>query len=170
MVTKIEIKNMELFELNAFSEAMKVLPWYRDNGLYSKYLEEQNKGHREFIIAKYDNEYAGHVCLIWESKYHFFRENKIPEISDLLVLQQYQRKGIAEKLVLYCEQIANIRYQKIGLGVGLYKDYYPAQNLYRKLDYRLDGCGATSHFKPLIPGELVKVDDDLVIWLVKNLH
>lgn len=165
----IEIRNIQELELDDFSRAMSVLPWYRDSSLYSQYIAEQKQGKREFIIAILDGQYVGHTCLIWDSKYHYFKEYGVPEISDLLVLHQYQRQGIAKRLILHCEKLALSHSKQIGLGVGLYKDYAPAQNLYLNLGYRLDCQGATTNYQPITPGEMVKVDDDLVIWLIKDL-
>ncbi len=60
-------------------------------------------------------------------------------------------------------------YRQIGLGVGLYADYGPAQRFYNKLAYVVDGFGITSHNQPVAPGATVRVDDDLNIWLTKRL-
>ena len=156
-------------ELEEFCEAMSVLPWYRDMTMYSNYLEEESKGLRQFLVAKYKNSYAGHVSLLWESGYEGFKLQNIPEISDLLVLPSYQRQGIATSLMETCEEIAlNMNKQKVGLGVGLYRDYGPAIALYTRRGYQLDCCGATSHLQPIIPGKQVMVDDDLLIWLIKD--
>jgi GNAT superfamily N-acetyltransferase len=57
----------------------------------------------------------------------------------------------------------------IGIGVGLYPDYGPAQRLYTKLGYRPDGRGIAYAERTLAPGETVRLDDDLVLWLVKPL-
>ncbi|QLE78369.1 GNAT family N-acetyltransferase [Francisella sp. Scap27] len=102
----------------------------------------------------------------------FLKDMKnIPEISDLLVLNDYQRQGIGERLISYNEKKANnLGYRYIGLGVGLYEDYKPACKLYNKLNYKLDGQGIYSNYKKVIPGETVIIGDDLIIWLVKELE
>ena len=57
----------------------------------------------------------------------------------------------------------------IGLGVGLYADYGAAQRLYVRLGYQPDGRGITYHEKLVVPDQLVRVDDDLILWLTKRL-
>ena len=44
-----------------------------------------------------------------------------------------------------------------------------AQKLYIKMGYVPDGNGVTYKYQPVIPGDLYPVDDDLVIWLKKDL-
>lgn len=76
---------------------------------------------------------------------------------------------VAKKLILDYEKLVFSRSKQIGLDVGIYKDYAPAKNLYLNLGYRLDCQGATTNYQPISHGEMVKVDDDLVIWLIKDL-
>jgi hypothetical protein len=57
----------------------------------------------------------------------------------------------------------------IGIGVGLYVDYGPAQQLYVKLGYVPDGSGVTHGNKTVPPGATVRVDDDLILWSMKRL-
>ena len=60
-------------------------------------------------------------------------------------------------------------HKQIGIGVGLYKDYGRAQNLYVHLGYVPDGQGVTYKYLPIVPGESYPIDDDLIIWLKKDL-
>lgn len=60
-------------------------------------------------------------------------------------------------------------YKKIGLAVGLYADYGPAQKLYFKLGYIPDGFGITYEYAQVIPGQSYCVDDSLLLWLTKSL-
>jgi len=52
-------------------------------------------------------------------------------------------------------------------GVGLYADYGNAQKLYVKRGYIPDGFGLTYENKPVESGHQVRVDDELLIWMVK---
>ena len=56
-----------------------------------------------------------------------------------------------------------------GIGVGLYADYGAAQQMYVSRGYVPDGLGVTYEWKPVIGGQQVKVDDELVLWLVKKI-
>jgi GNAT superfamily N-acetyltransferase len=167
---ELKISSLDFNELEPFCQAMSLLPWYRDNGLYERYLEEQSQGKRNFLVAKYNQYYVGHVSIIWESAYRHFKSQSIPEISDLLVLPSFHRKGIGASLLATCEQtVLNCNKNKIGLGVGLYQDYGPAMSLYTKMGYQLDCHGVTTHYQSIVPGSKITVDDDLLIWLTKDL-
>jgi len=56
----------------------------------------------------------------------------------------------------------------LGITVGLSGEYGPAQWL-RRRGYVPDGRGACQGQRPLRKGMLVTVDDDLIIWLTKDL-
>lgn len=58
---------------------------------------------------------------------------------------------------------------QIGLGVGLYADYGAAQRLYVRRGYMPDGAGLTWNNEPAEAGAMVRVDDDLLLWLHKPL-
>lgn len=67
------------------------------------------------------------------------------------------------------ELLASKTSRQIGLGVGLYKDYGNAQRMYTSRGYILDGRGMSYKNIPVIPGETVIVDDELLLYLVKDL-
>lgn len=169
MIATNIIRKIRQDEIEAFIKAMSEIPWHREPSIYYNYLQEQQSGLRDFIVAIDGGQYVGHASILWKSQYTHFSKMGIPEISDILVLQKYQRKGIASSLLAFCEQSAKRRKSKIGLGVGLYSDYGPAQILYDKRGYTFDGNGATSHGVAVEAGSNVKVDDDLLLWLVKDL-
>jgi hypothetical protein len=56
-----------------------------------------------------------------------------------------------------------------GVGVGLHSDYGAAQRLYVLRGYVPDARGITSHGKRVGYGDVASVDDDLILWLMKNL-
>ncbi|MNI79537.1 hypothetical protein D3C73_1359990 [compost metagenome] len=67
------------------------------------------------------------------------------------------------------EKIAAQDYTRIGLGVGLYQDYGNAQMMYTKRGYVMDGKGITYKNVQVVPGQPVMVDDELLLYLVKDL-
>jgi GNAT superfamily N-acetyltransferase len=137
---------------------------------FKKCYVEQNNGVRQSFIAFMDEEPVGTVHLLYHSLYPDFSQNNIPEINDLSVAPDYRRQGIGEKLLNACETMAREKgYSRIGLGVGLYKGYGSAQRLYFRLGYQPDGKGLMYLNKPVIPGSSVRVDDDLLIYLIKTL-
>lgn len=113
---------------------------------------------------------AGWGNLIFESQYGLFRENGIPEINDLYVFDGYRNRGIGGKLLGRLEEEARgLDFRRIGLGVGLYADYGAAQRLYVRGGYVPDGKGIHYDYRPVEPGAEVRADDDLLIFLVKEL-
>jgi len=165
----IEIRKIIESDIPDIMDSISVLEWNRDDSVYFNYLQEQEQGLREVFVAFYEGAFAGHVNLILNPPYQSFSDQGIPEISDLIVLPKFRQKGIATALMDLCETTAKNQSDHCGLGVGLYKDYGPAQSLYMKRGYQLDCLGATTHLKPVKPGTDVFVDDDLLIWLVKKL-
>jgi ribosomal protein S18 acetylase RimI-like enzyme len=84
------------------------------------------------------------------------------------VLQEYRRKGIGSALMDEAETRIFQRGSAAGLGVGLYADYGNAQRMYARRGYVPDGRGLIYNNKPVPPGGHVLVDDNLVLYLVKN--
>lgn len=73
-------------------------------------------------------------------------------------------------MIKWLENLANYEgYNQIGIGVGLYKDYGPAQQLYFQLGFIPDGNGASYKGQPITPGQSYPLDDDLILWLMKPL-
>jgi len=134
------------------------------------HLKEQNVGARISFLIEKETEFAGYGSLLRKPDYPYFRENGIPEICWVWVDAAYRRQGLGKRLISCLEQQAcREGYQTVGIGVGLYQEYGPAQRLYIQLGYVPDGNGMTSHSRPVAFGETVPVDDDLVIWLTKSL-
>jgi len=137
--------------------------------LFNEYLEEQTKKERLVWLAKYNDEYVGYITLVWNSRYNPFFDKNIPEIKDLNVVREYQKRGIGTALLLTAEKEAFKRSPTVGLGVGLYEDYGNAQRLYFNLGYCPDGNGITYNYEKILPGCTASVDDDLCLWLVKSI-
>ncbi|MCB0854975.1 MAG: GNAT family N-acetyltransferase, partial [Bacteroidetes bacterium] len=124
---------------------------------------------RDIIIAELNGEFAGYLTIKWESDYIPFREKAIPEIVDFNVLKKFQRKGIGTALMDEAEKRIKQVSDYAGIGFGVYKDYGAAQVLYIRRNYVPDGNGLVKDSRSLEYGEMVEVNDDLVICLVKEL-
>ena len=169
-MNKLTLTPLSQTDLDEIVLAFKQIGWHKPKGIYESYLEEQALGLRSVLIARETGKFCGYITVKWKSDYPSFAEKNIPEIIDLNVLPQYQKKGIGTKLIRTCEDLA--KYQEralIGLGVGLTADYGNAQRLYIQLGYVPDGHGLHSKNMPAKYGEKVIVDDDLVIYLTKIL-
>jgi GNAT superfamily N-acetyltransferase len=144
--------------------------WRRDEPYWLKCLEEQARGHRAAVVASDAGGIAGYAYLNWHSQYPRFRTQEIPEISDLRVSDRHRRRGVATGMIAHFERTAlYARRRAIGIGVGLYSGYGPAQRLYAKLGFRPDGHGITYGNADIEPGAMVTVDDSLILWLVREL-
>ena len=87
----------------------------------------------------------------------------------MIVIPKFRGKGIGKMLIDKCEKFVSNKYDYIGLGVGLYKDYGSAQRLYTQNGYILDGNGLMYNNIEVEPGRDVFVDDDLLLYLYKKL-
>lgn len=143
--------------------------WFKPLGLYESYVRYQEEGSRDVIIAELNGEFAGYLTINWTAGYLPFRERGIPEIVDFNVLKKYQRRGIGTALMEEAERRIRKVSSVAGIGVGVYKDYGPAQILYFHRGYQPDGNGLTVDSKPIPYGSEVKVDDGLVLSLIKEL-
>ncbi len=121
------------------------------------------------LLAVTPDEMAGYVTIRWHSENPLFAKENIPLIHDLLVFPEYQRRGIATRLMDEAEKLIATRAQKAGITVGLFDAYGPAQRLYARRGYIPDGRGACQAHRPLREGDVVTIDHDLIIWLTKDL-
>lgn len=140
----------------------------RSADYFRKLIAEQEQGDRLVLVALADGELAGHVTVKWRSDHPYFLENSIPEINDLWVNAGFRRRGIAAALMDEAECIIFSRSPVAGLGVGLYADYGPAQQMYAHRGYVPDGHGLYYGTRPVKPGSRVTVDDHLALFLVKQ--
>lgn len=137
---------------------------------WEDYYRFQKENIREIKVITYNDNVIGLGTLVFDSKYPSFKENKIFEINDILIADPYQGHGLGKVLLSSLEDAARDHGAKtVGLGVGLYKDYGPAQRLYYKLGYIPDGHGITYDHKNVTPGNTYRVDDELILWLTKLL-
>lgn len=167
-ITIRQLSNHEEVSLLDF-EFSKRYPWYTSNDYFNKCLEENIEGKRVTLLAHYADELAGCCHLLFSSDYPYFKDGNIPEINDLNTFPEFRRMGIASRMFDELESIASKRSRFIGVGVGLYKDYGNAQIMYNKRGYVMDGKGIVYKNIEVQPGEQATVDDDLLMYLIKEL-
>ena len=151
------------------SQAFTLQGWKKPVQQYENYWQEALAGKREILVAEIESTFAGYLTIVWVSDYAPFSHKGIPEIVDLNVLKKYQGRGIATTLLDAAERQIAKRSPIAGIGVGLTADYGPAQVLYIKRGYVPDGRGVFSHGQSIVYGNLVPMDDDLVLYLTKRL-
>ncbi len=143
---------------------------HKPSGYFERCLDDQKSGGRQVFIIEQGDAVTGYGMLNWKPQYALYKRLGIPEIQDINVLPDHRRKGLATALTQYCEKsVQGKGCKQIGISVGLYKDYGPAQRLYVKLGYMPDGYGVTYDRAPVSYGALHPVDDDLCLMMVKDL-
>lgn len=164
----ISIRKLKTTDIPMIVESFAANHWPKPVSTFEKYLLEQQKGTRDMWLAFDKTHFAGYVTLAQESLYLPFKKNHIPEIMDLNVLPPYRNQGIGSLLIETAEREAFKENDTVGIGVGLYRDYGPAQKIYIARGYQPDGCGVTYNYQPIEPGKTVCLDDDLVLWFTKT--
>lgn len=169
MKPALELRAIRLSDCQAIHEAFKEQGWNKSAAKYENYVEFQESGVRDVIIATVDGAFAGYLTIMWASNYPPFREKDIPEVVDFNVLKKYQRQGIGAQLMDEAERRIKKVAAVAGIGFGVYTDYGPAQILYINRGYKPDGRGLIKDYFPVPKGTEVRVDDSLVIYLTKSL-
>jgi len=109
---------------------------------FQRYWQENLEKKRVTLVAELAGKIVGYVNVIWESEYEGFRDQGVPEISDMNVIAPLRCQGIGTRMVSACEQLVRGKGKRaIGIGVGITSDYAIAQSLYPKLGYVPDGSG-----------------------------
>ena len=117
-------------------------PYNKEQGMYERFWLEHQLGKRVTLVAIAEQEAVGYTNILWQSDYRPFREQGIPEINSMHVIDEYQQQGIGTALIKEAERIATAHDKtKIGIGVDLNPKDTPAQRLYPKLGYEPDGRG-----------------------------
>lgn len=149
-------------------------PWStpeKTKDLWDTYFQEQQDGIRTVAVLEKNNEILGYGSLLRKPECPFFEANHIPEVNAIWIDENHRRHGYATALIKWIENLASHEgYDQIGIGVGLYSDYGPAQKLYIRLGYTPEGHGITNKGQPTVPGQTYPLDDDLILWLVKGLR
>jgi GNAT superfamily N-acetyltransferase len=122
------------------------------------------------LIAAHGSDVIGYVAIVRESDYAGFRSRGVPLVHQIAEAGPFRRQGVATLLMDAAEQLARDRgIATLGITVGLFDEYGPAQRLYGRRGYVPDGRGACQGQRPLRKGMQVSIDDDLIIWLTKGL-
>jgi ribosomal protein S18 acetylase RimI-like enzyme len=167
MSEQIFIRRLKEEDCAAITEAFLKQNWLKPSGQYEKYLAEQSAGEREVLTAEFENEFAGYVTIVRQSKYPPFKAANVPEINDFNVLIKFRRRGVGTILLDAAENLIFEKSTIAGIGVGLTSDYGAAQRLYAKRGYVPDGRGIFWRKSYLQYGDQITVDDDLTLWLTK---
>jgi GNAT superfamily N-acetyltransferase len=150
-----------------------LFPWStqeQTNAIWETYYREQQEANRTVAIVEKNGEIVGYGSLLRRSEYPHFASVNMPEVNAIWIDESHRGQGVGRALIQWIENLARSEgYNQIGIGVGLYKDYGPAQRLYFRLGYIPDGKGITYKGQATVAGQTYPLDDDLLLWLVKVL-
>ncbi len=167
----LSIQPLAAIDIDDIVSSFKAIGWNKLRHQYEEYLAEQAQGARTIFVARSNGTFLGYSTIVWHSEYEAFAQKNIPEIKDLNVLPDFRKQGVGRSLMTICEDIARShKYKKLGLGVGLLPDYGSAQRLYFNLSYIPDGAGLHYGNRPVSYGQNVSADDELVLYLSKELQ
>lgn len=167
---RIRIREMVESDCSVIADAFTPQGWDKPVSQYLRYWLESRDGKRVVLLAEHEGEFAGYVTIVWESDYPPFLEAGIPEIVDFNVLVKFRRLKIGTALMDEAERRIVLRSPIAGLGVCMHVGYGPAQRLYARRGYAPDGRGIFNHGDYPDYGVQVKIDDDLGLYLTKQLR
>ena len=163
------IRLLERKNIPEIAHTFQELGWNKPASQYERYLAQQELGVRNVYVAFVEEQFAGYVTICWESSYRPFFVQSIPEIVDFNVLPNFRRMGIGTQLMDKAEsEIARVS-SIAGIGVGMTSDYGAAQRLYILRGYIPDGLGLHWRDHHVHYHEDVIVDDELALYLTKEL-
>jgi GNAT superfamily N-acetyltransferase len=164
------IEELEPSDVQTITRVGRGNGWQTDPEFWMTCLSQHQAGERLVLVARRGADVGAYGTLVWRPLYAPFAAADTPEIQALVVAAEYRRQGIGTMMIGAFERAARAAGKSaIGIGVGLYVDYGPAQRLYARLGFVPDGSGASYRNEPIEPGSTVALDDDLTLHLVKPL-
>ncbi len=170
MQNSIKLRSLTASDCSIVSDHFAAQGWKKPLEQYQRYWQESLGGKRDVILAELNGLFAGYVTVVWQSDYPPFRQAGIPEIVDFNVLIKFRRMGIGTALMDEAERRIALRSPSAGLGVCLPADYGPAQALYARRGYVPDGHGVYYQGRYPACGETVRLDDDLALYMIRQLE
>ncbi len=119
----------------------------------ARYLQQALREECLFFVGVKTLIPIGYCLVYWQSKFPRFREEQIPEIVDLLVVEELRRQGYGSALLEYIEHyLCYNNHKRVGLSVSI--SNIQARSLYEGRGY------ITLNLHP---------DDPSTLIMVKNL-
>ena len=140
-----------------------------DDPSIDAHFEDHENGLSTTILGYEAERLVGIVTIRWQFRYPLFRDRQIPLIQYIEIRYEDRGRGLGNQMLERTEREISPRSPLAGLVVGITDDYGPAQRLYVKRGYVPDGRGVCREFTPLKNGDIVTVDHDLLLWLVKDV-
>ena len=169
MKTTCSIRKMQESDIKDLSQGFISQGWPGREEILARYFLEQKSKEREVLVAEIDGVVAGYITILPSAKHGPFAE-VYPELSDFNVFGPFRNQGIGNQLLEEAEKRVKLISDKVTLGVGLHSGYGPAQRLYIKRGYIPDGTGVWYRNQPLEMNATIQNNDDLVLYLSKELE
>lgn len=166
----ILIRDLQQSDTQIITEEEIAQGWDASVEKYEMRLKHQSEGKAISLVAEYCGKVAGYINIYPNSEWGAYANQGYPEIVDFGVLEKYRRRGIGTKLIDIAEQIASEYADMVYLGVGMHTGYGSAQRMYVKRGYIPDGTGVWYGDKVCEQYAKCCNDDDLVLYLSKNLR
>ncbi|MEI6603405.1 MAG: GNAT family N-acetyltransferase [Clostridia bacterium] len=163
------IRAMKQADAEAFSEAFSLQGWHKSIELFTGYFNQQESGERKVLVAEVDGQVAGYITMLPKAETGPFAAQNIPELADFNVLINFQTRGIGTQILDVAEQLAKEFGNSISLAVGLHSGYGRAQRMYVRRGFAPDGSGVWYQGRQLNQYALCANDDDLVLYMKKDL-
>ena len=163
------IRTMTEPDAHAIAEGERAQGYGTTPDRFLSRLREQEEGKCIAIVAEWAGQAAGYIHVYPDSQWGPLGGQGYPEIVDFGVLEKFRRQGIGSRLMDAAEAVAAECAPAVYLAVGLHKYYGPAQRMYIKRGYLPDGSGVWYGDKPCEPYGTYCNDDELNLYLVKNL-
>ena len=169
MKTICSIREMQESDIKNLSQGFISQGWPGREEILARYFLEQKSKEREVLVAEIDGVVAGYITILPSAKHGPFAE-VYPELSDFNVFEPFRNQGVGNQLLEEAEKRVKLISNKVTLGVGLHLGYGPAQRLYIKRGYIPDGSGVWYRNQPLEMNATIQNNDDLVLYLSKELE
>lgn len=165
----IRIRDMQSADIPIIVREENAQGWHASPEKYERRLLDQKAGRAVSLVAEKHGCPAGYINVYWSPTAGAYAGRGIPEIVDFGVLKKDQNQGIGTRLMDAAERIASSRCSRVCLGVGLHSGYGSAQRMYIKRGYIPDGSGVWYRDEVCAPYGPCRNDDDLVLYLSKEL-
>lgn len=167
---KLIVRSMKETDIEKLKIEYQVQGWPKDIEILKGYYRDQQENKKYIIVGELNKKVAGYVTLLKETKNGPFANKNIPELVDFIVFEKYQKHGLGNKILDVAENIASELSDTITLSVGLHYGYGSAHRVYIKRGYIPDGSGVWYKNKQLEQYSDTKNDDELVLFLSKNVR
>lgn len=166
----LTVRDMRMDDALSLFEAEKALGYGDAENRFPGRVNDAAAGKCVAFVALLDGVPVGYVCVYWKPEHGPFAGTDVPEITDFGVLLPHRRLGAGTRLMDAAENIAAGRCDRVWLAVGLHHWYGPAQRMYAKRGFIPDGSGVWYGDRVAEAYAAVMNDDDLNLYLVKELR